>query len=83
VACAPSVRSVVAIVYLAVFGSMVGLSSYAWLLQNTQPALATSYAYVNPLVAVALGWLLGGEAVSVLTLAAAGLSIAGVALVAR
>jgi drug/metabolite transporter (DMT)-like permease len=79
---APSARSLAAIGYLIVFGSIVGFTAYTWLLRNVPPALATSHGYVNPLVAVALGWFLGGEAVTGLTLAAAAVSIAGVAVVA-
>ena len=72
-----------AIAYLTVFGSIVAFTAYNWLLRNVRPTLATSYAYVNPLVAVMLGWLLGGESIGVLTLAAAAVSIAGVVLIAR
>ena len=79
----PSVRSIAAMVYLTVFGSIVAFTAYNWLLRNVRPTLATSYAYVNPLVAVMLGWLLGGESIGVLTLAAAAVSIAGVVLIAR
>jgi drug/metabolite transporter (DMT)-like permease len=48
-------RSVGAIAYLVAFGSLIGFSSYAYLLRRVRPALATSYAYVNPVVAVGLG----------------------------
>jgi drug/metabolite transporter (DMT)-like permease len=78
----PSARSLGAVVYLAVFGSIVAFTAYNWLLRNVRPALATSYAYVNPLVAVLLGWLFAGERVGPATLAAAALSLAGVALLA-
>lgn len=80
---APSGRSIAAMVYLALFGSIVAFTAYNWLLRNVRPALATSYAYVNPIVAVLLGWFLGGEQVSLLTFVAAAASIAGVALIAR
>lgn len=79
----PSARSLAAIGYLAVFGSIVAFTAYGWLLRNVRPALATSYAYVNPLVAVLLGHVVGGEPVGASTLAAAALSIGGVALLAR
>ncbi len=79
----PSARSLGAMLYLALFGSVVAFTAYTWLLRNVRPALATSYAYVNPLVAVLLGWTLGGERVSGLTLAAAAVSIAAVALIAK
>jgi drug/metabolite transporter (DMT)-like permease len=59
-----SLRSALALIYLALFGSLVGFSAYAWLLHHTTPARAASYAYVNPVVAVILGWALAGEALS-------------------
>jgi drug/metabolite transporter (DMT)-like permease len=68
--------------YLATFGSIVGFTAYNWLLRSVRPALATSYAYVNPLVAVLVGWALGGETITRMTLAAAAVSIAGVAMIA-
>lgn len=79
----PSLRSLGAMLYLAVFGSIVAFTAYNWLLRNVRATLATSYAYVNPLVAVLLGWALGGETITRMTLAAAAVSIAGVALIAR
>lgn len=47
--------------YLCVFGSIVAFTAYVWLLQNVRPALAGSYAYVNPVIAVLLGAALNGE----------------------
>lgn len=79
----PSARSLLAMAYLAVFGSIVAFTAYNWLLRNVRASLATSYAYVNPLVAVLLGWAFGGEPLNATTLAAAALSIGGVALLAR
>lgn len=79
----PSTRSLLAIAYLAVFGSIVAFTAYTWLLRNVRPALATSYAYVNPLVAVLLGRFFGHEPLGLTTLAAAATSLAGVALIAR
>lgn len=78
----PSARSLGAMLYLATFGSIVGFTAYNWLLRNVRPTLATSYAYVNPSVAVLLGWALGGETITGMTLAAAAVSIAGVAMIA-
>lgn len=57
----PSGAAVWALVYLIVFGSLVGFSAYAFLLANVRATLATSYAYVNPVVALAIGVTLGGE----------------------
>jgi drug/metabolite transporter (DMT)-like permease len=51
----PSMSSMLAVVYLALMGSIVGFTAYVWLLHNVRPALATSYAYVNPAIAVLLG----------------------------
>jgi drug/metabolite transporter (DMT)-like permease len=48
-------------VYLIVFGSMVAFSAYAWLLKVVSPSRVATYAYVNPVVALLLGWLLAGE----------------------
>ncbi|AUX35082.1 MULTISPECIES: drug/metabolite exporter YedA [Sorangium] len=79
----PSARSLLALGYLAVFGSIVALSAYAFLLRRTRPAIATSYAYVNPIVAIALGILLGGERASATTWAAAAIIGAGVIIVTR
>ena len=53
--------SIGAFFYLLVFGSLVGFTAYSWLLNNVTPAMATTYAYVNPVVAVFLGWLIAGE----------------------
>lgn len=57
----PPLRATLAVGYLAAFGSIVGFSAYVWLLHHVRPALATSYAYVNPPIAVLLGALLLGE----------------------
>lgn len=57
-------QSLTAFVYLVVFGSLVGYSAYIYVLEHTKPALATSYAFVNPLVAVVLGWALRGEPIN-------------------
>lgn len=57
----PALRPTLAVAYLVVFGSIVAFSAYLWLLQHVRPALATSYAYINPPVAVLLGVLFLGE----------------------
>ncbi|MCL1940362.1 MAG: EamA family transporter [Synergistaceae bacterium] len=56
-----SARSMLAVLYLIVFGSIVGYGSYIWLLRNTSPTLVSTYAYVNPVVAILMGWALAGE----------------------
>ena len=68
---AVSVRSALSLVYLVVFGSIVAFSAYVWLLQVSTPARVGTYAYVNPLVALLLGWLFAGEALTGRALAAA------------
>lgn len=50
--------------YLVIFGSLMAFSAYSWLLGRTSPTRVASYAYVNPVVALLLGWLLGGETIT-------------------
>jgi drug/metabolite transporter (DMT)-like permease len=57
-------RATYAFVYLIIAGSLLGFSAYVYVLHHTRPALAASYAYVNPPVAVLVGVLIGGEAVT-------------------
>jgi drug/metabolite transporter (DMT)-like permease len=78
---APTASANLALVYLAVAGSLIGFSAYLYLLNNVRPALATSYAYVNPPVAVLFGALLGGERVHALDVAAMAVILGGVALI--
>ncbi|WP_264776787.1 drug/metabolite exporter YedA [Deinococcus aetherius] len=78
----PTAASLGALAYLIVFGSLVAYSAYMYLVAHTRPALATSYAYVNPVVAVLLGVGLGGETLTGLGWAALGVILTGVALVA-
>ena len=77
----PSAGSVLALLYLIVFGSMIAYTAYIYLLEHTRPAMATSYAYVNPAVAVLLGVTLGAEVVTGEVFIALPLILAGVALV--
>ncbi|MFT3926423.1 MAG: drug/metabolite exporter YedA [Myxococcales bacterium] len=76
----PSTSSLLAVVYLVIFGSIVGFSACMHLLRNTSASLATSYAYVNPVLAVALGALVAGERVQPAVLLAGALVVAGVAV---
>lgn len=78
-----SIRSATALGYLVVFGSIVGFSSYIWLLKKTDPALASSYAYVNPVVAIILGWVLAGESLNAGSLAATAVILLGVVMIVR
>lgn len=77
----PSLVAWLALVYLIVFGSIIALSAYMYLLRTVRPALATSYAYANPLVAVVAGVVLGGEILTGPVFVALPLILAGVALV--
>jgi drug/metabolite transporter (DMT)-like permease len=69
-----------AVAYLGVFGSLIGFTAYNWLLRNTRPVVATSYAYVNPILAVLLGAVLSGEPLGVTTLIANALIVGAIAL---
>lgn len=72
-----------AIAYLVVFGSLVGYSAYIWLLRHVPTAKVATYAYVNPVVAVFLGWLVLSEPVDGFILAGAAIIVPAVALVTR
>jgi drug/metabolite transporter (DMT)-like permease len=76
-----SLKSWIAFWYLVLFGALVGLSAYLWLMRTTTPARATTYAYVNPVVAVVLGWLLAGEPLNPRVMIAAGVIVGAVALI--
>lgn len=76
-----SLKSLLAVVYLIVFGAIIGYSAYVWLLRVSTPARVSTYAYVNPVVAVLLGWALAGEALSARMGIAAAIIITGVALI--
>lgn len=73
--------SVIAVLYLVVFGSIVGLNCYLWLLTRVPAPKVATYALVNPVVALILGAVVLGERVTPLTLAAAALVLVGVALI--
>ena len=80
---AVSTRSAVAVFYNFVFGSIVGFSAYLWLLRVTTASRVSTYAYVNPIVAVFLGWALAGEALTPRVFLAAGVIVGAVALIIR
>lgn len=77
-----SSASILALVYLIFFGSMVAYTSYAWLLRNAPLSLVGTYAYVNPVVAVALGTLFLGEPLSARTIIASLIVLVAVAIIA-
>lgn len=76
-----SFRSAGATVYLAIFGSLLALTAYSWLLQHVAPSRVATYTFVNPVIAVFLGWLILSEPISVETLVAVVLIVAGVILI--
>jgi len=78
---AVSVRSLLSLAYLVVFGALIAFTAYSWLLRVAPPVLVSTYAYVNPVVAVFLGWLLAGEPLTAGTLAAAAVILTGVGLI--
>ncbi|HSM55544.1 MAG TPA: EamA family transporter [Candidatus Sulfomarinibacteraceae bacterium] len=76
-----SLKSWLAVAYLVVFGSLIGYSAYMWLVRETTPTQASSNFYVNPVVAVILGWLLAGELLTPRMLVAATIIVTAVALI--
>ena len=78
-----SAEAVVAFAYLVVPGSIVAYTAFVWLLQNASVSTATTYAYVNPVVALFLGWALVDEQIGPVTLASALLIVVAVAVVLR
>lgn len=76
-------KSWVALAFLVVFGSMVAYTAYVWLLHNARLSLVTTYTYVNPLVAVALGAIILGETLSLRTVLASVAIVVGVMLIIR
>jgi drug/metabolite transporter (DMT)-like permease len=77
----PAPRALGALIYLAIFGSLLGYTAYTYLLKNVRPALATSYAYVNPALAVLLGIWLAKEHISTTGIIAMIVILSGVVLV--
>lgn len=77
----PTVSGLMAVSYLAIFGSIIAINAYMFLIRNTSPAVATSYAYVNPVVAVLLGTGFAGESLSPVEWLALGIIILAVVLV--
>jgi drug/metabolite transporter (DMT)-like permease len=74
-------RSWLAVVYLAIFGSGIGLSSYVYLLKHSSATRVSTYAFVNPVVALLVGWRLGGELLSLSTMIAIGIILSAVLIV--
>ena len=73
--------SIIALAYLIVFGALIAFSAYAWLVREAPPSIVSTYAYVNPVVAVLLGWAFLEERVGSTTLAAGAIIVVAVAMI--
>jgi drug/metabolite transporter (DMT)-like permease len=73
-----SADGILALLFLSIFGVMFAQVAYTWLVKNTRPAVAASYAYINPIVAVGLGVLFAGDALTPVTILSLGIVLAGV-----
>ena len=78
---AVSSASLFGLAYLVVFGSLIGFTAYSWLLKNARPSMVATYAYVNPVIAVLLGWLVAGESMTGQMLFGAGVVVGSVVLI--
>ena len=78
---AVSSNSLFGLGYLIIFGSLVGFTAYSWLLKNARPSMVATYAYVNPVIAVVLGWLIASEAMTGQMLFGAGIIVGSVMLI--
>jgi drug/metabolite transporter (DMT)-like permease len=76
-------QATLSIAYLTIFGSIIAFSAYSWLLRVSTPTKIATYAYVNPVVAMLLGWAVAGEEMSARVLLAAAIVLAGVVLITR
>jgi drug/metabolite transporter (DMT)-like permease len=74
-------NSWLALAYLLVFGSLIAFTAYSWLLKNAHPAMVATYAYVNPVIAVILGWAIAGESFTGRMLLGAGVIVGSVVLI--
>lgn len=78
---AVSARSLLSLGYLIVFGSIVAFTAFVWLLRVVAPARVATYAYVNPVIAMLLGWLLAAEPLTARALVATGVIVGAVVLI--
>jgi drug/metabolite transporter (DMT)-like permease len=76
-----SLRSILSLLYLIVFGSLLTYVAYLWLLKNTSVAAVSTYAYINPMVAIFLGWWLANEIIGLRIIVAAAIIIGSVAMI--
>jgi drug/metabolite transporter (DMT)-like permease len=78
-----SMKSILGLAYLIVFGSIVAFTSYTWLLQRCPPALVATHTYANPIVAVLLGWLLASEPLSLRVVLASAAILGAIVLIRK
>ena len=78
-----SLRSFLGWLYLVTFGSIVAFTAYSWLLERCSPTLVITHSYVNPIVALLLGWAFAGERIDLSLLLATGMVVAAILLVRR
>ena len=78
-----SLKSILGLAYLIVFGSVIAFTAYTWLLQRCPPALVATHTYANPVVAVFLGWLLASEALSLRVVLASAAILGAIVLIRR
>jgi len=78
-----SARSVWALLYLIVFGTIVAFTTYTWLLDHCSPTLVSTHTYANPIIAVLLGWLLAGEVLNSRVILAGIVTLTAVFLISR
>jgi drug/metabolite transporter (DMT)-like permease len=78
-----SARSIWALLYLIVFGTILAFTTYTWLLDHCSPTLVSTHSYVNPIVAVLLGWWLAGETLDARVLVAGLVTLIAVFLISR
>jgi drug/metabolite transporter (DMT)-like permease len=76
-----SAHSFWALMYLIAFGALVGFTAYTWLLRTAPISVASTYAYVNPVVAIFLGWLIAGETIGPRTILASAVIILSVVVI--
>jgi len=78
-----SIRAALALLYLIVFGSLLAFTAFVWLLARMPATRVSSHAYINPIVAVALGYFVANEAITARTLAGTALVLISVFLILR
>lgn len=78
-----TLKSVLSLLFLIIFGSLVTFTAYTWLLKVSSPAVVSTHSYVNPVVAVVLGWALANEQVTARTLLGAAIVLGSVFLISR